>query len=257
MCEIFGVCLKDQAEINRYLKLFYRHANEHPNGWGLAVMNGSEVNIEKEPENALKSDYLHYRLQESLVVKSAFAHIRYATIGHVEYSNCHPFSEKDAWGNTWTLVHNGTVFDCPDLDRYFYVQRGSTDSERILLGMVDRINHLGETMGREPKPEERFAELDQWIGNLAEGNKINLMFSDGTYYYAHCNYPHTLHCLRRREGLYFSTLPLTKEPWEEVPFTRLLVYREGNKVYEGKSHGHVYQDTEENTRYLFLPYAEL
>lgn len=257
MCEIFGVCLKDQAEINRYLKLFYRHANEHPNGWGLAVMNDSEVNIEKEPVSALKSDYLHYRLQESLVVKSAFAHIRYATVGHVEYSNCHPFSEKDAWGHTWTLVHNGTIFDYPDLDRYFYVQRGSTDSERILLGMIDRINHLGETLDREPKPEERFAALDQWIAGLAEGNKLNLMFSDGTYCYVHCNFPHTLHCLRRREGLYFSTLPLTGEPWEEVPFTRLLVYREGKKVYEGQSHGHVYQDTEENTRYLFLPYAEL
>ena len=75
------------------------------------------------------------------------AHIRLATIGDVDYENCHPFVKRDCGGRVWTLIHNGTIFNCPLLDGYVHRQEGSTDSERIFLYLIDCIDN--ETKKKE------------------------------------------------------------------------------------------------------------
>ena len=49
-------------------------------------------------------------------------HIRLATVGSRDYENCHPFVREDNYGRHWTLIHNGTMFDCPQLSRYIPLQ---------------------------------------------------------------------------------------------------------------------------------------
>ena len=61
------------------------------------------------------------------------AYIRSATIGEVSDNNAHPFTGIDKFGRQWVLCHNGTLFDAPELDKYHYIQEGSTDSERLFL----------------------------------------------------------------------------------------------------------------------------
>ena len=80
------------------------------------------------------------RCSVMMFAKTALAHIRLATIGNVEQDNCHPFTAVDNSGRTWTLIHNGTIFESDNIGKYVFLQKGETDSERILLYIVDSIN---------------------------------------------------------------------------------------------------------------------
>lgn len=223
----------DYIQVNDYLKEFYSHSIEHPHGWGLACMEGSEVQIEKEPVQATKSAYLKQRLSVPVTVKNAFAHIRYATIGNVEYKNCHPYTRKDESGRSWTLIHNGTIFDYPRLNRYVTVQEGDTDSERILLYLLDLVNWREKHLKRQMNTEERFRLLDAVIVKLSRGNKLNLMIYDGELLYVHTNYSGSLYELDKEGQAMFATVPLSEEKWHPVEFTTLLAYQKGKRVYTG------------------------
>ena len=140
MCELFGVTSDKKILVNEYLKKFFGHSNEHPSGWGLSVLDETNPSIIKEAIKAENSNLLKGVLEKPLKSSKLVAHIRRATIGHVEYKNSHPFSRVDASGREWIFVHNGTIFDAPVLNKYQKEQEGETDSERILLYIIDRIN---------------------------------------------------------------------------------------------------------------------
>ena len=140
MCELFGVSSIRTIHLNGLLEEFFSHGREHPHGWGMAFFNAYGVALEKEPSPSFKSLYLKHRLTVPIDTAAFIAHIRLATKGSLEYQNTHPFVRKDKTGRTWTLAHNGTIFDCDILNKYVRSQSGSTDSERILMYIVDRIN---------------------------------------------------------------------------------------------------------------------
>ena len=228
MCELFGICSKDTCQINEYLKEFFSHSNAHPHGWGLALLEQNEIQLEKEPVQATKSNYLKERLSVPISAKNAFAHIRYATIGNVEYRNCHPYTMKDMGGRRWTLVHNGTIFDYSPLNRYVTIQNGDTDSERILMYFVERINQEEMLLQRQMTGEERFHMLDSIIVEMSKGNKLNLLLYDGELFYVHTNYANSLYELVKENRVFFSTVPLGKEKWRPVPFATFLASVVGN-----------------------------
>ncbi|MDO4286856.1 MAG: class II glutamine amidotransferase [Eubacteriales bacterium] len=257
MCELFGFSARNQQDISSYLKEFYTHSKMHPHGWGLVTLDGNEAMIEKEPMQASKSNYLKERLTVPVSGKTVFAHIRYATIGNVEYQNCHPYSKKDKYGRRWTLVHNGTIFEYPILDKYVKTQWGDTDSERILLYIVDRINEMERDFRRELTAEERFQLLDSIVVHMSKGNKLNLLIFDGEQVYVHTNYANSLHYLEQNDWTMFSTEPLTQEAWHPVPFTQLLAFQQGKLVYQGTQHGNTYVDSEENLKYLYQAFSDL
>ena len=118
MCEIFGVSALNDTVLNDYLRTFFSHSDYHPHGWGLACISRDSALIEKESLKASDSHYLRERLSQPVSEKLMLAHIRYATIGNVEYKNCHPFTGRDNTGRRWTLIHNGTIFDYPPLNSY-------------------------------------------------------------------------------------------------------------------------------------------
>ena len=182
MCELFGINSEENIQINDYLKEFFSHSYAHPHGWGMACMNENMVQVEKEPMQASKSNYLKERLSVPVQAKNAFAHIRYATIGNVEYRNCHPYTKKDKSGRWWTLIHNGTIFDYAPLNKYVSIQNGDTDSERILLYLVELVDQEERRLQRTLDAKERFWLLDSVIAKMAEGNKLNLMLYDCLLY---------------------------------------------------------------------------
>lgn len=257
MCELLGFSSKKEYVINDYLKEFYGHSDMHPNGWGLVCIYGSHVMIEKEPESATKSRYLKKRLTFPIEVKSAMAHIRYATIGNVEYKNCHPFYMKDNYGRGWTLMHNGTIFDYQPLNKYVKSQTGDTDSERILLYIIEKINAYQSEYGRPLTDEERFNFLDSYISDLSKGNKLNLIIYDGEYMYIHTNYKNSLYFLENDNSVVFSTRPLKGEGWKPLPFTTLLAYKEGKVVYTGTNHGNEYIYNEEDMKFIYQMFSYL
>ena len=257
MCMLFGLSAPQTTGTNEYLRAFFAHSPDHPHGWGLAVIDRDGAVIEKESLEASKSNYLRERLSAPIEAKLLLAHIRYATVGHVEYKNCHPFTGRDELGRRWTLTHNGTIFDYPPLSKYFSVQSGETDSERILLYLLDEINKAQRERGRALRFPERFALLDRIVSDMAKGNKLNLMLSDGRDLYIHTNFRDTLYFLEKDGASYFSSAPLTEEAWQPVPFTTLLCFRDGKLVKAGTNHGNEYIEDPEHLKYLYQIFSDL
>ena len=257
MCEILGLSSQSEYEANDYLKTFFSHSSKHPHGWGLGCISRNSALIEKESIAALKSNYLKERLSQPIKAKIILAHIRYATIGHVEYKNCHPFTGKDNTGRRWTLIHNGTIFDYPLLNPYIKRQMGDTDSERIFIYLMERLNDAQIQKGARLVFEERFELFDSIVCDMAKGNKLNLLFSDGKYLYAHTNCKGTLYYLTKNNMTMLSTVPLSEEVWQPLPFTRLTAFYNGKLLRTGTVHKHEYIESEESMRMLYRIFANL
>lgn len=257
MCELFGISSAKKIPVNDLLREFFSHSDKHPNGWGLATFDHGSASIEKEPVQASRSVYLKERLNHKLCATTLLAHIRYATVGNMEYDNSHPFVRRDAGGRSWVLIHNGTIFDYPALSPYQYRQEGETDSERILLYLVDQIDREQAAAGRALEASERFALLDSLIADMAKGNKLNLIFYDGELMYVHTNYASSLYVCEGGGTAAFCTVPLKAGCWKPVPFTALCAYRDGQRVFQGQPHGHEYIDNDSDLKYLFAAFANL
>lgn len=257
LCEILGISSRDDFYANDYLKAFYKRSKAHPHGWGLACVSRGFSLVEKESVQAIKSNYLRERLSQPINEKLLLAHIRYATIGNVDYQNSHPFTGKDNSGRTWTLIHNGTIFDYPALNAYVKIQRGETDSERIFLYLIDRINSAQNEKGSRLSFEERFKLLDEIICSMSKGNKLNLILTDGKYLYAHTNNRDCLHYLEKDNCTLLATKPFTDENWKQAPETQLLAYHKGKLVKAGTNHEHIYIESEEEMKLLYQIFANL
>ncbi|WP_405345247.1 class II glutamine amidotransferase [Ruminococcus sp.] len=257
MCEIYGFSGKREKELNNDLREFYSHACDHPNGWGLALLDQSIPAITREVCRADRSELLSERLSLPVTAKTALAHIRLATVGNEDYDNCHPFTAVDDSGRSWTLIHNGTIFESDKLNRYVFRQKGETDSERILLYIVDRINEATAKAKRELSAEERFAILDEIISNSSPKNKLNLLIYDGELLYAHTNFKDSLYERKDDDGVTISTRPLTESGWRPVPFTTLIAYHEGERVFTGADHHHEYIFDPSSYKPLYLAYSGL
>ena len=185
------------------------------------------------------------------------AHIRLATVGHLECRNSHPFAATDNCGRVWTLEHNGTIFNGATLNRYMGLQFGSTDSERILLRLVDLVNERQIRLGRALDDRERFDVLEGLIAEHAAGNKLNLLVYDGEILYAHTNFRGSLHVRAHDGALVFSTRPLSGDGWRQLPLTRLIAAKDGEIVREGAAHGKEYIYNPDDYRFLYVDFATL
>ncbi|MCQ2515151.1 MAG: class II glutamine amidotransferase [Ruminococcus sp.] len=257
MCEIFGFNSSSRTDLKEILQDFYSHSNKHPHGWGLAVKNYDDINIEKEPFKASDSRYLKYRLFAGVKSDMVMAHIRFGTIGNIDYVNCHPYSKRDDSGRKWVLIHNGTIFNFDKLSKYIHKQSGETDSERILLYIVDEINKKSEMLCRELTSEERFEVLDKIVCEMSVDNKLNLIIWDEEYMYSHTNQKNTLHYFKTDDSIYISTKPLGLAEWDNMPFTQLLSFRNGKLVSKGTVHKNEYIDSEEKMRFLYQIFSNL
>ena len=257
MCELFGISSIDSVSLNDPLREFFSHSVRHPNGWGMAIFHGNFVNLEKEPVPAHKSVYLRERLRHKIEARNMLAHIRLATRGAVDYENCHPFVMKDNRGRTWTLAHNGTIFDCPALDGYVRTQEGRTDSERILCHIITLVNERQTGTGRALTAEERFHVADEAVCRISPHNKVNLLIYDSEQFYVHTNYSDSLYLWQTEGTAIFSTVPLDTNRWRPVPLTTLHAYKDGREIFRGTNHGYEYHENPNDMRLLFMDYAEL
>lgn len=257
MCEVFGISSQTPKKINRELIELFSHSTEHPNGWGLALLDRDNYSLEKEPVKAVNSNYLRARLNDPIVAHTALAHIRLATVGNMERKNCHPFVGSDKSGRQWTLVHNGTIFEMDAIHRCAKCQTGDTDSECILLYLIDLINKEIDAKCRDLTTEERFKIVDYLVIKASPKNKLNLLIYDGEILYAHTNYQKSLYRRTTDKCVYISTQPLTNDEWELLPFTQLIAYQQGVLKYIGTNHGNEYIYDQRSMDQLMLTYAGL
>ena len=223
------------------------------------MLDDGSVSVEKEPVRASDSQYLRNRLTGKIKTSRMLAHIRRATMGEVNFCNTHPFYKKDVSGRVWVLAHNGTIFESPDLSPYQYQQEGTTDSERILLYIVDQVNNCLKTKDRPEafSADDRIKLIDRIIHRIVPGNKLNIMIYDGEFFYVHKNQERTLFMKENPDAVMLSTRPLESEGWAEVPQNRLLVYKDGELVYSGRKHEHTFVPDKDKFRLLYLDSAGL
>ena len=259
MCMLFGVTADKKMLVNDYLTTFFSHSEIHRNGWGLALLDDGLVSVEKEPVKASDSQYLRNRMTGRIESSRMFAHIRRATIGEVSFCNTHPFYAKDSTGRVWVLMHNGTIFDAPHLRPYQYRQEGTTDSERLLLYIVDQVNIRIKSWADPDAFNEnhRIELIESIIQKTVPGNKLNIMIYDGEFVYVHKNQERTLFIKEEPGSVIFSTRPLEADGWTEVPQNQLFVYKDGQLVYSGRKHEHPFIPDKEKYRLLFLDSAGL
>lgn len=257
MCELFGVSAREPIPLNELLREFFSHGREHPHGWGMAFFYNNSVSLEKQPESSCESLYLKQRLRTPIEESKFIAHIRLATRGITEYINCHPFVLRDASDRAWTLAHNGTIFESGEMNKYCKVQRGQTDSERILYYIIDCVNSRQEQLKRPLNERERCELMDEIICRITPENKVNLLIFDGEVMYVHTNYAESLYRCRKNEGMIFSTQPLNLSRWDRVEMNTLLAYKDGEQIYRGTTHNNEFFDSEEKSRLLFLDFAGL
>lgn len=258
MCELFGISTKTTYPANELLRSFFTHSKEHHSGWGIAVFHNRYASIEKEPVKALDSRYLKERLRCLDQTGDMLAHIRLATVGYSVYENCHPFAGYDASGRQWVLIHNGTLFGASFLSRYSSTQIGTTDSEQLMLHILDLMDQQIGQKERALSFEERFAILDQITCKVSDGCKLNYLLHDGEYLYVHSNFIDSLYYLEDDDSVIFSTQPLlVKERWKPFPKNRLHAYQNGSCVAVGTDHGHTFTYSEEQLQYLYTAFATL
>lgn len=260
MCELFGISSIRKIKANGYLRTFFSHSEKHCCGWGMASFCGQNISLEKEPLCASQSQYLKFRMASPILADNMIAHIRLASIGCMKYENSHPFILNDNAARMWTLAHNGTIFAFPHLQDFCDMQCGETDSERILLYLVDEVNRRQTELERPLTKEERQELMDRLIADLSVHNKLNLLIWDGEQMYVHTNYADTLHMLQVSDGtVVFSTLPLDDGPWQKVPFLQLQVYDNGRLIFQGRHRSTEYIDPEKDFEYksYYYDYAGL
>lgn len=236
MCELFGANLKRRMDLRNLLSEFYSHSNKHPHGWGLFWEQDNQMKIMKESVCANESSIIADLIDSVAPQQNLLAHIRYATIGSRRIENCHPFSGTDNSGRKWTLIHNGTVYSSSKLMKYLDSQTGDTDSERIFMYLMDKIN---EAIEKNPLLDsvQRFAVIDNLVKKLSPRNKLNLMIYDEELLYVHKNMRNTLSYKQTDDGVVLSTEPLEHEGWQALPMCRAIAFKDGEKIYEGEDHG--------------------
>lgn len=242
MCELFSINAKNKILINDDLKKFYSDCDLNPHGWGFGLINDDKtITIKKEPKKSSESIELKKILSKPIHTTCTLVHIRLATRGNMNQKNCHPFSYKDKNNTTWMLIHNGTIFNYQPLEKYEKIQKGSTDSERILLYIIDNINKVDK--------KDYFNLLDTLISKLAEKNKLNLMFYNENILYIHTNCKDGIHYLESDDKIIFTTKKCNKQ-WKTLPINTLFAVSNGKIIKKGKPHKHEFHITEENKRLM-------
>jgi len=239
MCELYGTIGNKKIALNEDLKLFYKHSVKHSHGWGLAYWSeNSKLTLYAEGKCGNESELLQNILASQIESSVSIGHIRFATAGVISDRNSHPFTQTDSSGREWTLAHNGNISVGLQLLPYMDKQIGETDSERILLYLVDCINKKSSEKGRALNSNERCEVVDSIVAELSIGNRLNLLIYDTEQYYVHTNIKDTLY-FSLQDGYYsFSTVPLDNfYLWDKVPLNTLLVYSDIKQIYCGNNHG--------------------
>lgn len=241
MCMLFGFTGEKEIELNKMIKSFFKFSVKHPDGWGIASFKGEKrrLSMIKQQLPAYKSELAGKVTDNSITGSVVIAHIRRSSRGVISYNNTHPFIEKIK-GKDWVFAHNGTI-DAPEFKTIKRALLGNTDSEKISCYMAERLEEL-----QEMSLKNACQVIERCIRIFAPRGKMNFIISDGTHLFVHTNFKDTLHMYSEPDHTIIATEPIAdaipEERWTKVPMNRLLVFKAGERVYEGKIHDYEYYE---------------
>lgn len=230
MCEIYGFCGLSPTRLNKYTGEFWLHSRVHQDGFGYYLADRDLLYV--NPQSAMK--YVKGLNKFDFTSKLALCHIRFKTHGPALVENCHPFVKSDIHSVKWTLIHNGYIEDTYYTDALCLFQNGETDSERILLTIVESINRVYEYSWVEDRNdllEMIYSTIESTINKISCLGKVNLIFTDSftnnMYVYANAN---SLYYLTTDNGVHISTTKLSDEDWLPVDKCKLHIFNNGERL---------------------------
>lgn len=231
MCEVYGFCGLVPTKLNKYTDEFWLHSRIHQDGFGFYLADKNDLYV--NPHTAMA--YIQKLNKKDFTSKLALCHIRFKTHGPATAENCHPFIKYDSRGIQWALIHNGYIDDNPAVAALGTLQSGETDSERILLSIIETVNSYYEHSWVEDQDEFLFYlynQIEITLTELSSLGKINLIFTDSftNNMYVYMNHPRTLFFLKTDTGVHVSTTRLSDEDWVAVEPYKLHIFNNGNKL---------------------------
>ncbi|MCC6632503.1 MAG: class II glutamine amidotransferase [Gammaproteobacteria bacterium] len=263
MCELFGMSARHPASVSFSLRRFAARgglAGKTLDGWGIALFDGRDIRICREPEPAQDSPWVSFIEARHRPSNIVISHIRHATLGAVCLANTQPFARESA-GRMHAFAHNGKLADTSGLDRDARRFRplGETDSELAACALFQGVGDLwGSGI---PSPSERLALISDFATRLRLLGPANFLYSDGELLVAHGHRrtqassrieppglwmlerkcPHPEEALEKagvrieddqleQSVVVFASVPLTDEPWRALDEGQVVAVSNGSII---------------------------
>jgi glutamine amidotransferase len=261
VCELFAISSEKPVNLrfslNR-LALRGGHEGKNCDGWGVAVYEGVDVYLAREPHPASESALIRCMEQALPSSQLVISHLRQATYGARSLCNTQPFV-RVVGGCKQVFAHNGDIPDINRLDgpggRWRPV--GETDSEQAFSLLLREMAGIWEA--DDPPPlADRLAIVEEFARLIQPLGPANFLYSDGEYLFVHGHErtqadgvmrPPGLHLLRRDDAgcgefvgdgvtakcpggnaILIASVPLTDGPWEPLAGGELLVLEKGRVI---------------------------
>lgn len=257
MCRLFGFRSAIPAAVHPSLvtekNSLLHQSKEHKDGWGIAAYETGDSPSVAHGLGPAHCDPDFERVSSQVSSRTVVAHIRLASVGHVERKNAHPFT----YGR-WCFVHNGTLrhfalhqTEVESLIREDLRARiqGATDSERCFYLFLTRLAEQHQCLVGAACVEKVARALAETMGLVSRitdepgqpGSSMNFLVTNGDVMVA----------TRRNRSLFLSdTVPNTgrvphaPRVGPPLPGTHLEQFVLASEQLSGEDHWH---GVEENT----------
>lgn len=189
MCELFCLSSRQPTRATVSLERFAQrggYATHAIDGWGLALYDGHDVRLYKEPEPAADSLWLRFIEERRQPSQLLISHVRHATEGSVCLANTQPFV-RELGGRAHVFAHNGqlnAIAQRLPSDPRRFTPLGETDSEVAFCILLDRLSRLWQG-AKIPSLEARQAEVSRFASEMRIHGPANFLYSDSDALFAH------------------------------------------------------------------------
>jgi glutamine amidotransferase len=257
MCQLLGMNCNSSATITFAFTGFTARGGrtaDHVDGWGIAFYERTGCRAFHDDLPASQSQLAEFLCRYPIKSKIVLAHLRKATQGEVQLSNCHPF-QREWLGQTWLFANNGDLRNFHPELRGPYMPVGTTDSEKAFCWMLQQLRERFIDRLRPPTWAELAPHVAEITEEIARHGNFNYLLTNGEALYAHCSTK--LQVLQRRHPfptaklvdcdvtldlsafnkpndriVVVATEPLTAyEPWQPFATGECKVFVDGEEVW--------------------------
>ncbi len=267
MCQLLGMNCNTPTDIIFSFEGFSKRGgltDHHTDGFGIGFFENKGLRLFLDNNPSAQSPVAELVRGYPIKSENVIAHIRKASQGKTTLENTHPF-QRELWGEYWLFAHNGHLQDFEPHFQY-YQPVGSTDSERALCYLLDRLR---KQFTHKPDRESLFAAVKAITHEIRPFGLFNMILSNGEYMFTHTS---TLlyyiirqapfgeaHLVDEDIAIDFNevttpndrvaviaTLPLTdNETWHQMAQDQFTVFEHGHVVYSDVPESPVYLSKEE------------
>lgn len=156
---------------------------DHADGFGMAFHDGTGCRVFVDAGRACDAPLAEFLRRHPLRARTVMAHVRKATQGAVNPSNCHPF-QREWLGRHWLFCHNGDLGTHRPALEGSAQPVGETDSEWAFCWLLAQLRRRFTAAPDWPELAPVLAEL---VPELAARGVFNMLLTDGRALYAHAS----------------------------------------------------------------------